>query len=105
MHTPLAFGGMTLGSDKVKGNGIILLAAILVGGDSSTWGVTPALGTWGGATIIDEVVANGVVAERNDLEDRGVHKGWDVVAIVSTSKILAASVPNKATSNCWMAST
>ena len=29
--------GMTLGSDEVKGNGIILLVAILVDGDSSTW--------------------------------------------------------------------
>ena len=55
--------GMTLGSDKVEGNGMILLAIISVDGDSSTW-VTPAMGTWGGATIIDEVVANNVVAEQ-----------------------------------------
>ena len=96
--------GMTLGSDEVEGNGMILLVVISVDGDSSPW-VTPAMGTWGGVTIIDEVVANGVVAEWNDLEDRGVHKGWDVVAIISTSKILAAGVPNKATSNCWIAST
>ena len=54
--------GMTLGSDKVEGDGIILLVVTSVDGDSSTW-VTPAMGTWGGATIVDGVVANGVVAE------------------------------------------
>ena len=53
--------GMTLGSDEVDGNGMLLLAATSVDGNSSTW-VTPAMGTWGGATIIDEVVAS-VVAE------------------------------------------
>ena len=46
---------------------MLLLVATSVDGDSSTWV------TWGGATIIDEVVA-GVVAERNGLEERGVHK-------------------------------
>ena len=54
--------GMTLGSDKVEGDGMILLAAVSVDGDSSTW-VTPVMGTWGGTTIIDEIVANSVVAE------------------------------------------
>ena len=54
--------GMTLGSDEVEDNGMILLVAISVDGDSSTW-VTPTMGTWGGATIIDDVVANGVVTE------------------------------------------
>ena len=54
--------GMILGSDEVEGDGVILLVVILVDGDSST-GVTPAMGTWGGATIIDEVVANRAVAE------------------------------------------
>ena len=62
------------------------------------------MGTWGGATIIDEVVA-GIVAEQNGLEVRHVHKGSDVVAIKSMSNILAAGVPNKATSNCWIVST
>ena len=62
------------------------------------------MGTWGGATIVNEVVANGVVAEQNDLEDRVVHKGWDLVAIISTFKMLAAGVPNKATSSCWITS-
>ena len=65
--------GMTLGSDEVEGNGMILLVAILVDGNPSTL-VTPAMGTWGGATIVDEVVA-GVAAEQNGLEERGVHKG------------------------------
>ena len=53
---------MTLGSDEVEGNGIILLVATSVDGDFSTW-VTPAMGTWGGTTIVDGVVADGVVAE------------------------------------------
>ena len=61
------------------------------------------MGTWGGATIINEVVAS-VVAEWNGLEERAVHKGWDVVAMESMSNILAAGVPNKVTSNCWIAS-
>ena len=94
---------MSLGSDKVEGNGMILLVAISVDGDSSTL-VTPTMGTWGGATIIDDVVADGVVAEQNDLEDRGVHKGWDLVDIISTFKMLAAGVSNKASSSCWIAS-
>ena len=54
--------GMTLGSDEVEGNGMILLVAISVGGEPSTW-VIPTMGTWGGATIIDDVVANSVVTE------------------------------------------
>ena len=54
--------GMTLGSDEVEGNCMLLLAAASVDGNSSTW-VTPNIGTWGGATIINEVVANGVVAD------------------------------------------
>ena len=94
---------MTLGSDEVDSDVMLLFMAASADGDLSTW-VTPAMGTWGGATIIDEVVA-GVVAEQNGLEERGVHKGCDVVAIESTSNILAASVPNKTTSNCWIAST
>ena len=45
--------GMTLGSDEVEGDGMILVVAISVDGDSSTW-VTSAMGTWRGATIINE---------------------------------------------------
>ena len=95
--------GMTLGSDDVEGDGLILLAASLVDGDSCTW-VTPTMGTWGGATIINDVVADGVVAEQNNLEDKGLHNGWYLVAIISTSKILAAGVPNNTTSNCCITS-
>ena len=91
--------GMTLGSDEVKGDGIFLLVATSINGDSSTW-VPPMMGTWGGKTIIDGVVANGIVAEQSDFEDRGVNDVWDLVAIISTFKILAAGVPNNGTSNC-----
>ena len=103
-HNPLAFGGDDFGFWWGWRQWYDLAGShfgwwwFLYLGDSCT------IGTWGGATIIDEVVADGVVAERNNLEDRGVHKGWDVVAIISTSKILAAGVPNKATSNHWIAS-
>ena len=41
--------GMTLGSNEVDGNGLHLLMAASVDGDSSeigTW-VTPTMGTWG----------------------------------------------------------
>ena len=54
--------GMTLQSEEVKGDGILLLAATLVNGNPSTW-ITPIMGTWGGKTIIDGVVADGIVAE------------------------------------------
>ena len=53
--------GMILGPDEVDGNCMLLLAAISVDDDSSTW-VTLVIGTWGGAIIVDEVVAR-VVAE------------------------------------------
>ena len=53
--------GMTLGSDGVDSNGMLLLVAASFDGNSSTC-VTPTMGTWGGATIINEVVAS-VVAE------------------------------------------
>ena len=53
--------GMTLESDEVDINGMLFMAAISVDGNSSPW-VTHTMGTWGGATIIDEVVAS-VVAE------------------------------------------
>ena len=95
--------GMTFGSDEVEGEGIFLLAASSVNGDSSTW-VTPILGTWGGKTIIDGVVANCIVAEQSDFEDRGVNNVWDLMAIISTFKILAACVPNNTISNCCIAS-
>ena len=69
----LHFEGMTLGSDEVKGDGLLSLMATSVDGNSSgtgTW-VTPTMGTWGGATVF----VAGVIAEWNGLEKRGVHKG------------------------------
>ena len=71
--------GMTLGSDEVKGDGILLLAATSVNGDSSMW-VTPLMDTWGGETIVDGVVADGIVAEQSDFEDRDVDDVGDLVA-------------------------
>ena len=90
-------------SAEVEGEGISLFVGALAKGGSFT-SVTPTMGTWGGATIVDGVVANGVVAEWSNHEERGVNDGWDLVAIVSTFKILAAGVPNKATSNCCIVS-
>ena len=43
--------GMTVESDEVDGNGMLLLAAASVDGNSSPW-VTPAMCTWGDTTII-----------------------------------------------------
>ena len=93
---------MTLGSE-FEGDGISLLAATSVNGDSSTW-VTPIMGTWGGKTIVDGVVAAGIVADQSDFEERSVDDVWDLVAIISMFKILAAGVPNNATSNCCIMS-
>ena len=85
--------GMTLESDEVHSNGMPLLTGTSVDGNSSPW-VTPAIGTWGGATIIEEVVA-GVVAEWNGLEERGVPKGWEVVAIKNMSNIFSCWCPQQ----------
>ena len=95
--------GMVLGSAEVEGDGILLLVGALVKGDSSMW-VTPTMGTWGGETVMDGVVANRIVAEQSNSEDRGVNDVWDLVAVISTFKILGAGVPNKATSNCCITS-
>ena len=61
----------TLWSAEVEGEGIFLLVDASAEGGSSTL-VTPTMDTWGGKTIIDGVVVNGVVAEQSDFEDRGV---------------------------------
>ena len=53
--------GMTLGSDEVDGNCMLLLVAVSVDDNSSTW-MTPNIDTRGGAIIVDEVVAS-VVAK------------------------------------------
>ena len=62
--------------------------------------VTPTIGTWGGATIVDDVEAS----VRDVLEETEVHTWGEEVAIESTSNILAAGVPSSATSNCCIAS-
>ena len=58
-------------SAEVEGDGIFLLVDASTKGGSSTL-VTPTMGTWGSETIVDGVVANGIVAEQSKLEDRGV---------------------------------
>ena len=88
---------------EVEGEGISLFVDALAKGGSFTL-VTPTMDTWGGKTIVDGDVANGIVAEQSNFEDRGVDDVWDLVAIVSTFKILAAGVPNNATSNCCIKS-
>ena len=99
----LHFGSTSLWSAEVEGDGIFLLVDALTKSGASTL-VTPTMGIWGGKTIIDGVVANGIVSKQSDLEDRGVDDVWDLMAIISTSKILAAGVPNKAISNCCIPS-
>ena len=105
----LHFDGMTWESAEVEGDGLSSLTAISVDGNVSGPGnwVTPTMGTWGGAIIVEEVNA-GVVTGQGGLEWGGV-QGCKVVAIESISGILAARVPNKATSNCtvsaWRSST
>ena len=59
-------------------------------------GVTPTMGTWGGATMVDDVEAN----VRDALEEMKVHTCGEEVASESTSNILAAGVLSSATSNC-----
>ena len=62
---------MVLGSAEVKGDGVLLLVGVSVKDDSSMW-VTSTMDTWGGKTIVDGFVANSVVAERSNFEDRSV---------------------------------
>ena len=68
-------------SAEVEGDGIFLLVDASAKGGSSTL-VTPTMGTWGGKTITDGVVA--MVLWLN--KDRGVDDVWDWVAIISTSR-------------------
>ena len=63
--------------------------------------VTPAMGTWGGVTIVNDAEA-GV---RDVLEETEVHTWGGEVTIEITSNILAAGVPSSTTSNCCIAST
>ena len=59
-------------------------------------GVTPTMGTWGSATMVDNVEAS----VRDALEEMEVHACREEVASESTSNILAAGVPSSTTSNC-----
>ena len=59
-------------------------------------GVTPAIGTWGGTTMVNDVEAS----VRDALEEKEVHAWGEEVTSESTSNILAAGVPSRATSNC-----
>ena len=59
-------------------------------------GVTPAICTWGCATMVNNMEA-GV---RNALEETEVHTWGEEVASEITSNILAAGVPSSATFNC-----
>ena len=59
-------------------------------------GVTPAISTWGGTTMVDDMEAS----IRDALEEMEVHTWGEEVASEITSNILAAGVPSSATSNC-----
>ena len=63
-------------------------------------GVTPAIGTWGGATIVNDVDAS----VRDAVEEMEIHAWGEEVASEITSNILAAGVPSSATSNCYITS-
>ena len=52
----------TLWSAEVERDAILVLVDASTKGGSSTL-VTPTMSTWGGKTIVDDVVANGSVAE------------------------------------------
>ena len=83
---------MPLGSEVVDGL-LLSMASNFLGIGT---GVTPAMGTWGGATMVDDVEAS----VRDALEETEVHACGEEVASESTSNILAAGVPSSATSNC-----
>ena len=88
--------GVPLGSEEVEA-----LTSSMAGNFSELEPrVTPAIGTWEGATIVNDVEAN----VRDVLEEMEVHTWGEEVAIESTSNILAAGVPSSATSNCCIAS-
>ena len=67
----LCFEEPALWSAEVEGDAIFLLVDASTKGGSSTL-VSPTMDTWGGETIVEGVVANGIVAKESDLEDRGV---------------------------------
>ena len=90
------FAGVPLGSEEVEA-----LTSSMAGNISEFEpGETLAIGTWGGATIVDDVEAS----VRDVLEEIEMHTWEEEVAIESTSNILAAGVPSSATSSCCIAS-
>ena len=58
--------------------------------------VTPAIGIWGGTTMVDDVEAH----VRDALEETEVHAWGEEVASEITHNILAVGVSSSATSNC-----
>ena len=88
--------GVPLASEEVEA-----LTSSVAGGFSEVEPrVTPAMGIWGGATIVDDVEAS----VRDVLEETEVHTWGEEVAIDITSNILAAGVLSSTTSNCCIAS-
>ena len=69
-------------------------------GDFSEEGVTPAMGTWGDASAVNDLTASAM----DVLEEIERHTSGEEVAIAITSNILAAQVSSSATSNCCIAS-
>ena len=89
--------GVPLGSEEVEA-----LTSSMAGNFSELEpGVTPAIGTWGGTTMVNDVEAS----VRDVLVEMEVHTWGEEVVSESTSNILAAGVPSSATSNCCIAST
>ena len=88
--------GMPLGSEEVEALNSSMTSNFL----ELEPRVTPVMGTWGGATIVDDVEAS----VRDVLEEMEVHTWGEEVAIESTSNNLAAGVPSNTTSNCHIAS-
>ena len=84
--------GVPLGSEEVDG----LLSSMASDFLGIGTGVTPTMGTWGCATMIDDVEAS----VRDALEEMKVYACGEEVASESASNILAAGVPSSTTSNC-----
>ena len=84
--------GVPLGSEEVDG----LLSSMASDFLGMGTGVTTTMGTWGGATMVDDVEAS----VRDALEETEVHTCGEEVASGSTSNILAAGVHSSATSKC-----
>ena len=84
--------GVPLVSEEVDG----LLSSMASNFSGIGIGLTLTMGTWGGATMVDDVEAS----VRDALEEMEVHPCREELASESTNNILAAGVPSSATSNC-----